>query len=175
MGNRTKTLVAAVITAAAVVTGCGGSSSSTSTSASSSSAANSQEGSTASTTPASDKATFIKEASAACARENGEALQELTDYSEARSKEHLPQSVVSTKTYKAVMLPNVEAGISAVREFKPPPADKAKIERWLALEETAVREVRALKQIKSFQQFEKYFADAGKKLRQYGFTACIYG
>ncbi len=170
MGIRTKTLMAAAIAIAAIMAGCGGSSpSSTSTSAS-----NSQEGSAASA-PASDKATFAKEASAACVKKNGETLQEIHDYTEARSKEKLPENVLATKTYKAVMLPNIEAGIGAVREFEPPPADKAKIEKWLAAEEKAVREVRALKQNSSFLQLEKHFAAVGNQLRQYGFTACFYG
>jgi hypothetical protein len=125
------------------------------------------------TTSSLSKAAFIKKASAACVREGEGAMGKAAAYVEEHSGEGLPREVLIANTAKTVLLPIVEAQISAIRKLGAPAGDEEEIDSILDAQEMAVREVRGLKKVEAMTaMFVEYFADVGRKFEAYGFKAC---
>jgi hypothetical protein len=160
--------MALVVAATALVAGCGGDDES-------SSAANDQSDGASVTTSSLDKAAFIKQASAACAKERKSLISEATAYLEKPAVKKQPEGIAFANMARAVMAPTIEAEIAAVTRLGAPAGDEEEVEAMLAAQQASVEEVKGLKQAKSLEDIEVHFRDATKLYEAYGFEACTNG
>jgi hypothetical protein len=158
-------LVFVVAIAALVGGGCGDDDES-------SSAANDQSDGASVTTSSLDKAAFIKQASAACAKERKSLVNEATAYLEKPAVKKQPEGTAVANMARAVMVPTIEAEIAAVTKLGAPAGDEEQVEAMLAAQQVGVEEVKGLKQAKSLEDIEAHFRDATKLYEAYGFEAC---
>lgn len=186
MSARSPILLVALVALAAIVGGCGDDSDSDSatsaneTGADSGAGSRSDSGSDSSgpegaqdegaevTTSSLSREEFVKRASAACQKEREKILAETAAFVKRLGTEEIPV----TRVVRSVQLPKIEAEIEIIRSLGAPEGDEEEIEEILAAQEVAVEEVRGVEQIKTFNEVEKYFADATEMFRDYGFTAC---
>lgn len=122
-----------------------------------------------------DKAEFIKQASAACARERKPLVNEAAAYLEKPAVEKQPNSTALANMSKAVVVPIIEAEIAAVRQLGAPEGDEEEVEAMLAAQQAGVEEVSGLQQAKSMEEVEAHFREATKLYEAYGFEACTNG
>lgn len=155
-----RVVLVSIASAALLATGCGDGDTANSSQA-------------ARSTLASEAAAFVKRANTACEKESELLLENLSDYVERHSRKGPPREVIADAV-RSVLLPRVEAGISAIRRLEPPAGDEKKIAAMLAEQRQAVNELRAAEQLPSFTSAEQRFAEASKGLREYGFTACLW-
>ncbi|HMJ72195.1 MAG TPA: hypothetical protein VK471_02395 [Solirubrobacterales bacterium] len=163
------TLLAAAIAIAAIVVGCGGGGDS------SSSSGGESDGSGSIKTSLLSKPVFIKKASEACRKKRTGLIQRIIEYQASHEVKGAPEGALIAKAIKAVQIPTVESEMEAIRALGAPSGDEAEIEAILAAHQAAIDELRKAKQINDYEEVEKYFADATKKLEAYGFKACANG
>lgn len=166
MGVRSTILLVVAVVSVALVAGCGGGDDD------SSAAAGSDSGEPISTSSLS-KAEFVKQASAACRRERSDLLGDAYKYLGKKTSSGTPQDVAVADLGRTLVVPTVEAEAAAIRKLGAPAGDEEEIEEILAAQQEGIDEVKALKKADSIEVVLEPFADANKKLREYGFTACF--
>jgi hypothetical protein len=118
------------------------------------------------------KGEFIEQAGAACLRQRAEIQEKLSSYSEKHSDDDLAPAVLLANSLKAVAVPVVEAELAAIEKLGAPAGDEEEISAILAAERDAVVQARKMQKAKTIATFEKYFAEADRKLKKYGLDSC---
>lgn len=155
-------LVAMVIVT--MVAGCG---------VNSDSAAHSEgQSSGAASTSSPSKAAYVNKVNAVCRRVKSEVLSRLIAYQQKHGSARTPSAAESARAFKVVILPLLEEDAAAVRDTRAPASNREQVKAIIAAQATAIAKAKQLTQVKSQNDWQKYFIAADEQLESYGLTEC---
>ncbi len=157
-----RSTVVAIVGLGLVVGGCGSSSSSTGSAA------------TATAPAGLTKAQYLAQGNAICTKGQAAQQRAVAAYLKVLhvNPNKQPSKANFAKVAKAVLVPNIQAQITAVRALGAPSGDQQKVTVMLA---TAQQELDKLKKDPAPLETGNPFAAAGKLLHAYGLTDCAKG
>jgi ribonuclease D len=149
--------LAALVGLGLVVAGCGSSSSSTSSTAAA---------------PALTKAEYVKQGNAICKASKAERQAAFTAYAKAHhlNNNSAPTNAQAAQLATTVLIPSIQATISAIKALVPPNSDQAQVTAMLAASHQDLD--RAKQDPAQMVTSGGQFAHSGKLLHAYGLTSC---
>jgi hypothetical protein len=115
------------------------------------------------------KAEFDKQANAICARGTAEV-----NAAGKRMFTSRPSQAQLVAFARSTVIPNIQSQISQVRKLKPPSGDRKTVDGILASAQAALDKVKANPALVA-QNGPGPFAEADRRARAYGLTACASG
>lgn len=161
---RLRMMFAVAMGAAVLVVGCG---SDEDVSSTPNSASSSAEGSSS----FSDKAEFLKRATAICVREREKGFTKVAAYQKEHESEGLSQDALLRKATKVALVQIVEAELAALRALGAPPEDDGEFEAILDAVQKALGEAKQ-KKTKTGTEVAELLGGADRELREYGLAQC---
>lgn len=124
-----------------------------------------------------DKAAYRERINAECGRLRGSLMKKAAAYLGSQGGVHGPlgsprEEASNAKLGTSVIVPTVEAEMTALRRLGAPAGDEDKIESILAADQKGIDEVKSLKKTESIQDILDRFAMATQELEAYGLRAC---
>lgn len=125
--------------------------------------------------PASKKAEFIVDASAACKRERIGLGEKASAFLGLDGSKRKPRPVLYADLAHFVLLPTIESELEAIRVLRPPPADADLIDEILFVSQIEIDKLANTSRIPSVEAVYRHFGEAARMFRAYGLPACATG